>query len=313
MEIRKHKQKERRQGDSGSTSYAQLNSKVWKNVWALQLKHFIWRCLHHSLPVNEQIHKRIGKGSPICSSCGEEVETLEHMLFFCNMAETTWKLAPIQWDGLKDMRGNFVRWWEGILGAKTREQGQEHIALTVNILWQIWKARNMTAFDVYETDPRKTMQKAVGIGVVARNAEGELMKVWARAELKRSEPRVEEAAAIRMGMQMAWKANWRAVELQSDCKDVVDMLNKKQKQQNNIVVVLEDIANMRCLFEQCTFSFVHRDGNRCAHSVAKFAVKLTTNVEWDVCFPIWLKEEAQSDFRGSESDVPKSCNIKFTK
>ena len=113
MEIRKHKQKERRQGDSGSTSYAQLNSKVWKNVWALQLKHklkhFIWRCLHHSLPVNEQIHKRTGKGSPICSSCGEEVETLEHMLFFCNMAETTWKLAPIQWDGLRDMRGNFVK------------------------------------------------------------------------------------------------------------------------------------------------------------------------------------------------------------
>nr|XP_027108728.1 uncharacterized protein LOC113728530 [Coffea arabica] len=88
-----------------------------------------------------------------------------------------------------------------------------------------------------------------GIGVVARNAEGELMKVWARAELKRSEPQVEEAAAIRMGMQMAWKANWRAVELQSDCKEVVDMINKKQKQQNNIVVILEDIANMRCLFE----------------------------------------------------------------
>ncbi|XP_027166351.1 uncharacterized protein LOC113766348 [Coffea eugenioides] len=282
------------------------------------------------------------------------------------MAETTWKLAPIQWDGLRDMRGNFVRWWEGILGAKTREQGHDHIALTVNILWQIWKARNRTAFDVYETDPRETMQKAVGewneyieaqqditgefiqqttissriktwrppsrgtiklntnaafsqnlertgIGVVARNAEEELMKVWARAEVKRSEPRVEEAAAIRMGMQMAWKANWRAVELQSDCKDVVDMLNKKQKQQNSIGVILEDIANMRGLFEQCTFSFVHRDGNRCAHSVAKFAVKLTTNVEWDVCFPMWLQKEAQSDLRGSESAVSKSCNIKFTK
>ncbi|XP_027165365.1 uncharacterized protein LOC113765398 [Coffea eugenioides] len=150
-----------------------------------------------------------------------------------------------------------------------------------------------------------------GIGVVARNAEGELMKGWARAELKHSEPQVEEAVAIRMGLQMAWEANWKAVEFQSDCKEVVDMINKEDKQQTRIAIILEDIANMRCLFEQCTFSFVHRTGNGCAHSLAKFAVKLTKNVEWEVCFPMWLLERAQNEYRGSSSDVSKSCSIKL--
>ncbi|XP_071927124.1 uncharacterized protein [Coffea arabica] len=286
------------------------------------------------------------------------------MLFFCDNAETTWKLAPIQWDGLKDLRGNFVRWWEGILAAKKREQGQEHIALTVNILWQIWKARNRKAFDEKEADPRKTVQKAIvewdeyieaqkdiagdyiqqttnssreeewkpptrgtikinsdaafsknmgrtGIGVVARNAKGELMKAWARAELKHSEPQVEEAVAIRMGMQMAWEANWRTVEFQSDCKEVVDMINKEDEQQTRIAIILKDIANMRCLFEQCTFSFVHRSGNGCAHSLAKFAVKLAKNVEWEVCFPMWFHESAQKEYKGSNPNVSTSCSIKL--
>ncbi|XP_071939782.1 uncharacterized protein [Coffea arabica] len=165
METRQYQHMNRLRRDSGSTSYDQQNSRIWKSVWTLKLKHklkhFIWRCLHHSLPVNEQIQKRTGKGSPMCRSCGEEVETLEHMFFFCDTAETTWKLAPLQWDGLRELRGNFVKWWEGMLGAKKREQGQEHIALTVNILWQIWKARNRKTFEEKEADPRKTVQKAI--------------------------------------------------------------------------------------------------------------------------------------------------------
>ncbi|XP_027127808.1 uncharacterized protein [Coffea arabica] len=107
-----------------------------------------------------------------------------------------------------------------------------------------------------------------GIGAVARNAEGKLMKAWARAEQKTSEPQVEEAAAIQMGMQMAQEANWKAVEFQSDCKAVVDMINKENEQDTRVDTILEDIANMRCLFEKCTFSFVHRAGNSCAHSLA---------------------------------------------
>lgn len=125
-------------GHYESTSYPQNQSKIWKSSWSLQmkhkLKHFVWRCLLHSLPVNEQIHQRTGQRSGMCDCCGEEVETVEHMLFFCASAALTWKITPLQWDGLNDMRSNFVRWWEGLLEARKREMGLEHISLTVNIL-----------------------------------------------------------------------------------------------------------------------------------------------------------------------------------
>ena len=85
---------------------------------------------------------------------------MEHMLFFCKNAELTWKVTPIQWDGLNDMNSNFVRWWEGILEANKRDKGQEHIALFVNIMWQTWKARNRKVFSDDEVDAGHTVQKA---------------------------------------------------------------------------------------------------------------------------------------------------------
>ena len=48
----------------------------------------------------------------------------------------------MKWDGIEDQRGNFSRWWNVLTDARSRPEGMEHIALTVNILWQIWKARN---------------------------------------------------------------------------------------------------------------------------------------------------------------------------
>ena len=81
------------------------------------------------------------------------------------------------------------------------------------------------------------------------------------------------------------------------------MINKENEQQTRVDIILEDIANMRCLFAKCTFSFVHRVGNSCAYSLAKFAVKLTKNVEWEECFPMWLHESAQNDYKGRDSDV----------
>lgn len=147
-----------------STSYARQNSPMWKSLWALQLKHklkhFLWRCLLQSIPVNEQIHRRTRARNPVCECCGEAEETVEHMIFFCSNTQMVWKLAPINWDGLNDFRCNFPRWWERILQAKSRKEGEEHITLTANIIWQIWKARNQKVFKKDETDAREVVQKA---------------------------------------------------------------------------------------------------------------------------------------------------------
>ena len=81
------------------TSWEVRKHIVWKRLWSLnlkmKLKHFLWRCLQNSLPVNEAIYKRIGKGSSWCSCCGKDTETIEHIFFFCPNAQMVWRIAPV--------------------------------------------------------------------------------------------------------------------------------------------------------------------------------------------------------------------------
>ena len=44
---------------------------------------------------------------------------------------------------------------------KARKEGMQHIALTVGILWQIWKARNEAEFEDKERHPMEVVTKAV--------------------------------------------------------------------------------------------------------------------------------------------------------
>lgn len=47
-----------------------------------------------------------------------------------------------------------------MMQAPSREQGKDHIILTINILWQMWKARSRKLLEAINADPRSTFQKA---------------------------------------------------------------------------------------------------------------------------------------------------------
>ena len=91
--------------------------------------------------MREAVSRRTGMGDPICTTCGTAQETVEHLLLTCPHAVNIWKAAPIQWDGPKDQQGDFKCWWLRISKARYRPEGMEHIGLTANILWQVWKER----------------------------------------------------------------------------------------------------------------------------------------------------------------------------
>nr|XP_027082417.1 uncharacterized protein LOC113704743 [Coffea arabica] len=67
-------------------------------------------------------------------------------------------MAPLQWDGLKEYTSDFRRWWSKLMEVKARKDGMEHI---VDILWQIWKARNETEFEEKDRHPMEVIRKAV--------------------------------------------------------------------------------------------------------------------------------------------------------
>ena len=108
-----------------------------------------------------EIHKRTKQGDPKCAGCGEEEETIEHLLLQCNKVKEVWKLSPVQWDGIQHTSNCFIKWWTAIMEAQEERGGEDQVNLTINILWQIWKARNEREFEHKEKEPHKVIQKAV--------------------------------------------------------------------------------------------------------------------------------------------------------
>ncbi|XP_027076016.1 uncharacterized protein [Coffea arabica] len=336
------------------SSRNEQGTEVWKFLWDLnmkhKLKHFIWKRLQNILPVNEVIKRRVGRGSELCACCGEQPETVEHMFFYCKHAELIWKASPIQWDGLLEFRKSVWLWWNSLMEAKARDAGKEHICLTVNLLWQIWKSRNRVQFErevgcpgivgmkavqewnEYEVarhkDERKvweekikqkaptewlppvegfvklnvdaalsTVKGVVGWGVVARQENGGMLKAWAGRGERYTEAVVEEANAILIALVKAGRIGRRKVRVQSDCKGVVESIRIGCRQDPKVGAIVEDILRLKDQFENCYFSFVKREGNCVCHYLAKFAMHVTSDIEWEEFFPIWLVNLAKKDVR----------------
>lgn len=154
-----------KEGVESSGSRKEENAKSWKTLWGLnmkqKLKFFIWKCLRGIVPTNERIKERCLKGDTICRCYEEKPESIEHMLFYCSHAEAIWKIAPIQWDGLEELKGKFWLWWMELDEAMNRENRENHITFTVNLLWQNWKSRNDIRFNGKRKKPRLIINKAM--------------------------------------------------------------------------------------------------------------------------------------------------------
>ncbi|KAL3518510.1 hypothetical protein ACH5RR_021099 [Cinchona calisaya] len=129
--------------DESSSRRVSLQS--WQAIWKMKL--FIWKCLHRGVPSNSELCHRVKTNETWCKGCGQQAKTLEHILFFCPLAEDIWRYFPVKWDGLLHLQGNFILWWENLIEARSRQDGDKYIALTVNLLWQIWKQRNNLQFN----------------------------------------------------------------------------------------------------------------------------------------------------------------------
>ncbi|XP_027082645.1 uncharacterized protein [Coffea arabica] len=321
-----------RKGDTqvggGNSSRNKANSGVWKFLWGLnikhKLKHFIWKCLRGILPVNEVLKRRTGKADDKCVGCGEQTETLEHMLFFfarmlnsygkllllggmvCRISDTIsgiggmWKARNgVQFNREKRCPGQTINkavqeWFEyrNINSEADRSKGTGDGTAMVGGKW----TPPPKGFISMNTDVSLNMQeRKVGWGIVARNDDCVLVGAWAVSENRLGDPVVEEATAIRKALIVAKQNGWGKIVLQLDCKTIVDKLNAKSAEHLSVGVILFDILKLRMDFVECSFSFIRRGENSVAHHLAKFALHLVDENVWQESFPDWLSSLASKD------------------
>ncbi|XP_071917188.1 uncharacterized protein [Coffea arabica] len=253
---------------------------VWKRLWGLnvkmKLKHFLWRCLQNGMATNEALYKRLGTSNKICYCCGEETETIKHIFFFYPKAKVVWKLAPVRWEGLVALQGKLWRWWEAVMQVAKETQGVDRIRLTVQQQWEPPKEGTMM-MNIDAAISAKMVRS--GLGIIARNWRGVIVKVKGITDRRKGDAATEETLAIRSALEMAQGAGWTNIEVQSDCKYVVSLINTDNVQEGRLQTLLEDIDVLKKRFESCNFSFVPRTANSCSHELAQFVVKATRNFE----------------------------------
>ncbi|GKB03476.1 reverse transcriptase [Tanacetum coccineum] len=117
----------------------------------------------------------------------------------------------------------------------------------------------------------------VGMGFVARNCNGEVLLSGARSEFYANSPLEAEAKAIWWAIQHARSRCYPEVVFESDSLTLVHAL-RNQSIPLKIAAMFSDILSKSLAFGTCDWSFVKKEGNMVAHSIARWALGCTTNM-----------------------------------
>ncbi|XP_071685671.1 uncharacterized protein [Rutidosis leptorrhynchoides] len=129
--------------------YASANDETLKNnLVPLKVELFIWRMLKRRIPVRAELDKRgIDLDSVLCPLCDNDVESIEHLMVFCQQSMDIWERV-YKWWGLgpvtnlsinEAFRGNCNR-SSSPLGSKIWQ------ALEWTCAYLIWRNRNQMVF-----------------------------------------------------------------------------------------------------------------------------------------------------------------------
>lgn len=131
-----------REEDCNQLSDMQNRRSIWKGIWKRpsilpRIRVFLWKVLHNALPLGAILVHRTSKGNPTCHLCGQEDETMTHMLFHCPFARSYWLTSPAPILTLQ-LPPQIHLIFEDCLLKGTDEQW----VMMANTMWAIWRCRN---------------------------------------------------------------------------------------------------------------------------------------------------------------------------
>lgn len=149
------------------------DKKVWKWLWSSKIqpkaKLFGWKSLHNGVPVRANLARRGMMIDRVCPRCGEEDETLEHMLLQCEVSQRVWYLSPLRLNGRIGRGGKFRDWVELNGGNKKEEEWWN---LFWMLCWQIWLGRNLWVFEGKRREAHEMVDRVVQGALDYENSAG---------------------------------------------------------------------------------------------------------------------------------------------
>ena len=123
------------------------------------------------------------------------------------------------------------------------------------------------------------------MGAITRGADGKVLVVGIKQAQLRESVSFAEVEAIQWGLQVAKQAAISSLMVETDCKEVVDLLNNIKGSRTEIHCILSYIQSEKREFQHIQFSFVPRICNVHAHALAKFALRNSSATIWFETIP----------------------------
>ncbi|XP_057791239.1 uncharacterized protein LOC131008372 [Salvia miltiorrhiza] len=132
-----------------SSNLVVVSSKQDRFFWphgkgnSYSVKLFLWKCLSGAVPTAQGLRSRSIDVDPLCRRCGEEIESVEHVLRDCKWAGFLWEVSPLRIiPNFLERHRQISDWFEVIRSFPIKELHESF----ANIAWSIWYARNMFMF-----------------------------------------------------------------------------------------------------------------------------------------------------------------------
>ncbi|XP_010513025.1 PREDICTED: uncharacterized protein LOC104788966 [Camelina sativa] len=187
-------------------SLSKLKSQVWKLKSSRKLKHFLWQAISGFVAANSRLVERHCGSDRSCPRCGDELESINHILFMCPPALQVWAMStianPPSVFPSTSLYANFdYLFW----GAKDLGVTEEQLEVFPWIIWYNWKARNEKMFNNKDVSPADTGNLAAAEALAWRVAQMvESFKESDEEQSDVSEEEEEPLGAIRCQIDASW-------------------------------------------------------------------------------------------------------------
>jgi ribonuclease HI len=138
-------------------------------------------------------------------------------------------------------------------------------------------------------------------GLVVRDSFGALILAQARWMEHAANPLVMEALAILAGVHLAIDRGYQKVEVETDAKEVIKLIDDPGGGRSCIASIRQEIEELRGYFTSFKICFIGRQANMAAHLCARKATRFRRRCLWINYDPPFLSETLAKDCNSCET------------
>uniref|UniRef100_A0A2N9E4N8 Reverse transcriptase zinc-binding domain-containing protein n=1 Tax=Fagus sylvatica TaxID=28930 RepID=A0A2N9E4N8_FAGSY len=280
---------QQRAGEASSSSSYGGDQKFWSALWSAsvqpKVRVFMWKACKGILPTLANLFAKGISNTFSCVWCGEEAETVDHLLWQCEFAQRMWHECPVTFCPTVHLAMSFKEFIESCVLALFSpaagialdyiESGKmltESISPPTALLSFKWKPPDAMNHKLNFYCHHGTDGHMVGVGVLIRDSAG-LVAAAKCSKVRQVGDVIQVAASVLLeALVFAFHIGLRRLEVEMGNMELLGLLNLSSPCLAPIGVLVEDISSWAHKFQFLRFSFIKKECNKASQALATEAL-----------------------------------------